>query len=121
MTPSEKQRDSSLRRTYGLTLDEYRRILAVQGFRCFVCEKPLEGISNPLDHDHVSGLIRGILCTYCNHRVVGRARDWRIMQRVTDYLKHPPALDVIGPRMVPKKPPRKRVKKLCISLNTLNT
>jgi DNA-directed RNA polymerase subunit RPC12/RpoP len=108
MTPAEKTRDSTLRRVYNLTLDEYRSILARQGGRCSVCLKELTGISNPVDHDHVSGVVRGILCSYCNHRIVGRARDWALMQRVADYLHNPPAVTTLGVRVVPKKKPKRR-------------
>jgi DNA-directed RNA polymerase subunit RPC12/RpoP len=114
VTPEEKRRDSSLRRVYNLTLEEYRRILMMQGGRCFVCERELSGISNPVDHEHVSGQIRGILCSYCNHRVVGRQRDWRIAQRVADYLREPPAVRVIGVRVVPRKKPKRKVKKVIL-------
>jgi DNA-directed RNA polymerase subunit RPC12/RpoP len=108
MTPAEKTRDATLRRVYGINLDEYRAILAAQGHQCLVCRKPLTGISNPVDHDHSSGVIRGIPCPNCNHRVIGRNRDWQIMQRVADYLRNPPAVTTLGVRVVPKKKPKRR-------------
>jgi DNA-directed RNA polymerase subunit RPC12/RpoP len=104
----EAARDRYLRRTYNLTLDEYKRILASQGGRCFICEKVLEGVSHPVDHDHVSGLVRGVLCSYCNHRVVGKLRDYRVAEKIAAYLRNPPANRVIGERLVPKKAPKRR-------------
>jgi hypothetical protein len=104
----ERTRDLSLQRTYGITLAEYREILAAQGGRCPICTKALTGWSNPVDHDHKTGVVRGILCTYCNRRRVGQQTDWEIAQRIADYLKHPTARRVIGPRTVPKKKPKRR-------------
>jgi hypothetical protein len=108
LTEQEKRRDSSLRRTYSISLGEYLDILASQGFRCCVCLKELTGISNSVDHDHKTGVVRGVLCSYCNRYVLGRLRDWEVAQRMADYLRTPPAVRVLGERKVPKKTPRKR-------------
>lgn len=104
----EHQRDLYLRRTYNIDLSEYKAILAAQGHKCPVCEKPLSGLSNPVDHDHVTGVVRGVTCTYCNHRVIGRHRDWAVLHRAAMYLKDNPARRVTGSRTVPKKKPKKR-------------
>ena len=108
LTPAEKRRDLSLRRTYNISLGEYLAILESQGGRCYLCQKELTGISNPVDHDHKTGIVRGILDNYCNHRVLGRLREWELAQRMSDYLREPPAVKVLGERAVPKKSTRKR-------------
>lgn len=107
---AEHARDLALRRVYGITLDEYKQILAAQGHRCPVCLKPLSGLSNPVDHDHKTGVVRGILCTYDNRRRVAQQTDWEIAQRIADYLKRHPAHRVVGSRTVPKKKPKPRKK-----------
>lgn len=104
----ERTRDLALQRNFGITLAEYRQILAAQGGMCPICKKLLSGWSNPVDHDHKSGIVRGILCTWCNRKNVGHFNDWRLVWEIYKYLKHYPALKVIGPRQVPKKKPRKR-------------
>lgn len=111
LSQQEHRRDLYLRRTFGITLVEYRNIIRAQRGLCYVCEKKLVGISHPVDHDHASGLIRGVLCTYCNRRRIGQHRDWKIVQRMADYLRHPPAEKVIGHRAVPKQKPKPRKKK----------
>lgn len=108
MDSREHARDLSLRRTYGITLSEYKAVLASQGHACPVCLKPLTGISNPVDHSHKTGITRGILCHYCNRRRIAQHEDWQIVQRMADYLKMPPARRVIGLRIVPKKKPKKK-------------
>jgi hypothetical protein len=108
LTEAEKKRDAYLRRTYSITLGEYYAILESQDSRCCICEKELSGFSNAVDHDHKSGLVRGILCAYCNHWNLGRLTDWELVQRMADYLRDPPARRVVGERATPKKSPRKR-------------
>jgi hypothetical protein len=104
----ERVRDLALQRNFGITLAEYRQILAAQGGMCPICKKPLSGWSNPVDHDHKTGVIRGILCTYCNRKNVGHFSDWKLVFEIYKYLLHHPAAKVVGPRRVPKKKPRKR-------------
>lgn len=108
MTDVERRRDSYLKRTYNISLTEYLTILAFQDFKCCICQKELTGISNAVDHNHKTGVVRGILCAYCNHRVLGRLTEWELVQRMADYLREPPAVRVLGERATPKKSPRKR-------------
>lgn len=100
---AEHNRDLYLRRTYNITLKEYKGILSAQSHKCPVCLKELSGISHPVDHDHKTGVVRGILCTYCNHRVVGRHRVWEILWRASMYLQNNPARHVVGHRQVPPR------------------
>ena len=59
-------------RAYGVTADEYDRLLTAQGGVCAVCLRPERalrgGIPKTLsvDHDHGSGVVRGLLCQSCN-------------------------------------------------------
>jgi recombination endonuclease VII len=106
-----RKRDLYLRRTYGMTLADYYVLLDYQDGKCFMCGKePRPGENLTVDHDHISRRVRGLLCTYCNRRVIGRHRDWQVLQRAADYLRHPPAdyaLD--GPaRCAPNKRSRKQ-------------
>lgn len=105
---AEHARDLALRRTFGITLAEYKLILAAQGGRCPVCLKELSGISNPVDHDHKTGIVRGVLCTYCNRRRVAQHNDWQLVDRMSKYLKDHPARRVVGSRQVPPKKPKRR-------------
>ena len=80
----EKERARQLRcdlkRAYGLTVDQYNRMLAEQGGVCALCRAPettpRKGTVMRLavDHDHVTGIIRGLLCNRCN-RVIGMFKD----------------------------------------------
>jgi len=52
-----------LKRRYGIGADDFDRMVADQGGVCLICERP---DPEHVDHDHVTGKVRGILCFNCN-------------------------------------------------------
>ncbi|UVK63353.1 endonuclease VII [Mycobacterium phage Shygu2] len=88
---------------YGITADEYWAIYEHQGGYCYICRRA-NGKRKRLsvDHDHATGIVRGLLCTACNRNVLGHLRDSQeAAQRIIDYLDDPPAVQAIGARVVP--------------------
>lgn len=67
---------AALRRKYGISQKQYDDLLAAQGYGCAICKRPPDGPKKPLnvDHDHVTGRIRGLLCAPCN-TALGFLRD----------------------------------------------
>lgn len=64
-----EQRNNYLRRTYGITHDQYLTLLSDQGNKCAICETILEIDDNTkchIDHDHETNTVRGVLCGRCN-------------------------------------------------------
>lgn len=53
---------------YGLTLDDWHRMIVAQSGRCAACSEPLIYTERPVhvDHCHDSGVVRGLLCGACN-------------------------------------------------------
>jgi hypothetical protein len=52
-------------------------------------------------------VIRGLLCLWCNHKLLGGARERvDVLRSAIAYLSEPPASAVIGEVVVPKKPKR---------------
>lgn len=89
--------------TYGISLEEYWEIYRHQGGVCAICNRA-KGLRKKLsvDHCHATGQVRGLLCTSCNRNVLGHLRDEiAAFQRCIDYLKFPPARQVLGIRVVP--------------------
>lgn len=89
--------------TYGITDDEYWEIYEFQGGRCYICQRA-NGKHKRLsvDHDHKTGIVRGLLCTMCNKYTLGWARDCiDFFKRAIEYLTNPPAVQVIGERIAP--------------------
>jgi len=72
------QRSYKLKKNYGITHEEYDRILASQGGCCALCKSCEPGFIYSrwgpkkeakyllVDHDHVTGVVRGLLCGTCN-------------------------------------------------------
>lgn len=78
-------RRSHLKRKYGISLGEYQAMADKQNQLCAICgeKKDLH-----IDHDHVSGLIRGLLCGDCN-RALGLFRDSTpVLRNAILYLNH---------------------------------
>lgn len=71
LTPEEKRRDASLRALYGISLDEYNTIFQAQQGKCLICKRHQIEIGTRLyvDHDHITGKVRGLLCPSCNTAV----------------------------------------------------
>ena len=57
-----KARDGYLKRTYGITIDEYDLLLASQSGGCAICGGRSGGKNLAVDHDHSTGQVRGLLC-----------------------------------------------------------
>jgi len=69
----EWQRNANLRR-YGIQLCTYNNMLASQGGACAICKREPGKKPLSVDHEHGSGILRGLLCSNCNS-VLGHAKD----------------------------------------------
>lgn len=67
-------------RHHGLTFSEARALW--QGKPCDICGRPAKA----LDHDHVTGQIRGPLCTSCNFLLGCAGDDVERLRAAADYL-----------------------------------
>lgn len=99
-------RDAYLLRTYGITQADYEMLVERQAGRCPVCWK-IPKTPLVVDHDHKTGIIRGLLCRMCNYKVIGRHRV-ETLSAAVEYLLHPPAVAALGERRVPDKPKRRK-------------
>lgn len=101
---SEQSRVRRLKCVYGLTQGVYDELLAKQNGRCAICDTPATEfkINLAVDHDHASGQIRGLLCNYCNHRLVSRHTDGALLRKVADYIEQGTGL-YVPPKPVNKK------------------
>jgi hypothetical protein len=79
-------RKSYLKRKYGISVEEYERMLERQNGRCAVCRQPPTGVSLHVDHDHESGRIRGLLCFTCNNSLGDMKDSEDRLAAAIDYL-----------------------------------
>lgn len=52
-----------LKTYYGMTVEDYDRLFKSCGGRCCLCQVETK---LAVDHDHVTGRVRGLLCRKCN-------------------------------------------------------
>jgi Recombination endonuclease VII len=98
---------------YGLTRDDYNRILLVQGGVCGICGGSRKA-NLDVDHDHAEARqrgmrasIRGLLCARCNrHLLPACMGNIEILKAAIRYLESPPAQLVLGRRRVVRRPVR---------------
>lgn len=79
-----------LLKKYGISSDDYDQLLAAQDGRCAICqehpgERPLH-----VDHDHVTGSIRGLLCLTCNAGLGALRDSSHLLRAALTYLDRQP-------------------------------
>lgn len=67
-TYNKNSRLNKLSKKYNLTKDEYLFLLKRQDSCCAICHAHESKLSKSLsvDHNHITGQVRGLLCTNCN-------------------------------------------------------
>lgn len=77
---------------YGLASGQFEQLYRHQGQVCAICRRAT-GRSRRLsvDHDHKTGLVRGLLCRPCNDLLGHLRDDPEAARRVVDYLLQTPA------------------------------
>jgi len=78
---------------HGITEVDFEIMFKEQNGVCAICCQPEIAKFNgkiqhlAVDHDHVTGIVRGLLCLNCNH-VLGKAKDNpEILRKAADYLE----------------------------------
>lgn len=103
-----KTRNARLLRTYGITCEDYDKLMQKQNGVCFVCQRPAKKLPLNVDHDHKleralkkqgkgpRESVRGLLC-YRHNKGMGWFNDNpEYLSRASTYLYTPPARDVLG-------------------------
>lgn len=77
---------------YGLEPGQYGELYLSQGRVCAICRRATGKTRRlSVDHDHKTGLVRGLVCRPCND-MLGHLRDDReAALRIAEYLDYPPA------------------------------
>lgn len=92
---TERRRVSQLPRQYGITAEDFDRMLAQQSGVCAICgsdEPNAHGRTGrkfrlSVDHCHSTGRVRGLLCQRCNRAIGLLGDDVGLLQAAIDYLK----------------------------------
>lgn len=71
-------------KSYGLSIEEYENKLKDQNHKCDSCGKEEKLV---IDHDHITGKVRGLICHSCNI-ALGNVKDSvNILKRLIKYLR----------------------------------
>jgi len=76
----EQNRELYYKKRYGITLLEYNTLLVNQDYKCAICKVSESNIKHgrntyfAVDHCHITGKVRGLLCYKCNS-VLGFVND----------------------------------------------
>ncbi len=85
-------RMQSLKRKFGITVEDYERMWDDQRGLCAICDKPetkvVKGRLNWLsvDHNHDTGAVRGLLCSRCNAGIGWMQDDPELLRAAANYL-----------------------------------
>lgn len=74
-------------RPYGLSVEEFIEIVDKQENKCAICgEKPKHNRRLAIDHNHITGQVRGLLCFKCNSSIGLLGEDLSILNKIIEYL-----------------------------------
>jgi len=81
-------RNAHLKRTYGISEEQYEKLVAEQASKCAVCGRKADVCGRlVVDHDHITGAIRALLCDRCNRAAGAAGDDPKLLQKLAQYLE----------------------------------
>lgn len=88
---AERTRAFNLKRRWGMSVAEADALIAKQGGLCLVCGCVMTLTKGPrraqIDHDHKTGLFRGVLCRHCNTGIGLLGDDPEVLMKAAAYLE----------------------------------
>lgn len=89
----EAARWRRIERKYGLTKESWQRIYNDQDGCCYICQRNEKALKRSkskylcVDHDHETLEIRGLLCGFCNNKILPALKeDPEMAMRIVNYL-----------------------------------
>lgn len=79
---TQARKVTRLKNRYGLSQDQFNQMLEDQDGTCAICTKPAVVV----DHDHSTGLVRGILCPQCNSGLGFFGDNAVLLSKAAEYL-----------------------------------
>ena len=79
--------NSHLKEAYGITIQDYDKLLEAQGGRCAICKGGTSKRHFAVDHNHKNGNVRGLLCARCNTGLARFMDNITNLRRAVRYMK----------------------------------
>lgn len=90
----EKVKNADLKKHFGITLDEYRKMSEAQEHKCAICQEPEKAVDAlgverfmAVDHCHSTGKIRKLLCAVCNKALGGFRDSPALLRKAAEYIE----------------------------------
>lgn len=90
----EGYKDTYLKKTFNISLDDYNNLKKKQNNYCSICNKPEHRLGKfgfkkdlAVDHCHSTGKVRGLLCQNCNTGLGLFKDDKETLAKAIKYLK----------------------------------
>jgi len=81
------RKDLNLQNRYGITLKQKEQMIERQNGKCAICKENLDkGKHTCVDHNHVTGEIREILCKSCNILIGHSKENIEVLKNAVQYL-----------------------------------
>lgn len=75
LTPEERKlhyRKKNLKNNYGMTVEQFDKMVEERDGKCDICGDVPNSLH--VDHNHITGSVRGLLCVCCN-TALGKFKD----------------------------------------------
>jgi len=92
-----KVKNCYYQRVFGITLEGYTTLLSQQNFSCAICGSKEPGASLKsgkgyknfaVDHNHLTGKIRGLLCRGCNVGIGNLKDNPELLEKAAAYIRN---------------------------------
>jgi hypothetical protein len=80
------QRSARLKREFNITIAQYDEMLKNQDGHCAICGNGRGKRRLAVDHNHVTGEVRGLLCSNCNVGIGSFKENKETLKRAIGYL-----------------------------------
>ena len=80
-------RNSARRRRFALLGADVAKLYDMQNNLCAICKSPEKHKRFALDHNHVTGKVRGLLCQQCNMAIGLLKDDPKIVRAAAEYIQ----------------------------------
>jgi len=89
-TTPDAQREANLRKSFGIGIEDYDKLLEEQKGKCKICGSCHSTFKRRLavDHCHDTGKIRGLLCQFCNTGLGNFKDNIELLERAKQYLEN---------------------------------
>lgn len=78
-----KVRENALKRKYNIDLISYNKLIDLQNNVCAICKNTGK---LHVDHDHITGIVRGLLCMNCNTGIGNLKDSPELLRSAINYL-----------------------------------